>query len=192
MDGSAYTQSCARLYSPVVQLSCLEIHASGFANVEGHSVMMIINVLTTIAVTMTPFVLQATPSSRAEMRDRLDRIVTRSEPGWTLQPDRKGPGRQPGVGDSYEWRNVAQRGNVRMLVRHYPDAIAAKEYVQHLTLAVPSRLADGIGDAALVVYNGGEATVHFSVDETYVQLSVSRSEEFAMRLASSIAAELRR
>jgi hypothetical protein len=51
---------------------------------------------------------------------------------------------------------------------------------------------DGIGDGARVASGSGEATLHFSVDKVYVQLSVSESENFGIRLARNIAAELRR
>jgi len=141
-------------------------------------------------VLSAPLLVQQYPPSGAELRSRLDRVVASTDSRWVLQPNTRPPA-QPGFGYVFDWRNAAQGARLHILVRFYPDAAAAQDYVNELVTEGPTEPVHGIGDAARIGRDG-EPVVHFSVDEIYVQLSISTSRDLATRLAVAIVEELRR
>jgi hypothetical protein len=122
----------------------------------------------------------------------MDAIVRAWDAGWVRDSLEGEPARQADAGVLYRWRKAGAKVAVTVLVKEFGNSHEAAEYVRHGLVAIPMKPLQGVGDVAVVAYAGGPATVHFSVDQYYVQLTAAGPVERTIALAAKVGGELRR
>jgi hypothetical protein len=117
-------------------------------------------------------------------------IVRSMDPAWVLEAPRA-TSRRWDSADRYDWRR-SDRSRVSIAIKEFASGAEAREHVEHLPIAAPSRPLQDVGDSAFVAaVNGGSVTIHMSVGEFYVQIT-SPSMASTLHLAKQVAKELKR